>query len=166
MSGPAFSVVAGRIRSDLVDLERECEVIRVELARLDSIEDSIVRYSVLKGLALDLHALYTGVEHVFEVVARQLDAVAPTGERWHAELLEQMAAENPGVRPAAIRPATHRTLDELMRFRHMVRSAYTFEIDTGRVLALAGQVPALCAALAVDFHALADELERLSRTGN
>jgi len=49
----------------------------------------------------------------------------PAGEHWHQLLLEQMASEIGGVRPAVISDATRQALDEYRGFRHVVRNVYT-----------------------------------------
>ena len=51
-----------------------------------------------------------------------------------------MTLEVPGVRPAVITKETCRRLEEYLRFRHVVRNAYTFELNAQRVLELAGTV--------------------------
>lgn len=81
--------------------------------------------------ALSLHAWYTGLETAFERVARELDEVVPTGDRWHRALLSQMTAEIPGVRPRIIAPTLAVELAALLAFRHFFRHAYavTFEAE-------------------------------------
>ncbi len=47
--------------------------------------------------------------------------------RWHANLLERMIVEIPGVRKALLTDKTYDLLKEIMRFRHFKR--YYFELD-------------------------------------
>ncbi|MBL7005912.1 MAG: hypothetical protein ISR78_02390 [Spirochaetia bacterium] len=47
--------------------------------------------------------------------------------RWHANLLERMVVEIPGVRKALLTDRTYDLLKEIMRFRHFKR--YYFELD-------------------------------------
>ncbi|MEY4575559.1 MAG: hypothetical protein RL701_262, partial [Pseudomonadota bacterium] len=51
------------------------------------------------------------------------------GERWHRELLSQMSAEVPGLRPAVINPETVFELASLLAFRHFFRHAYAVTFD-------------------------------------
>ncbi len=92
------------------------------------------------AIALNLHDFYTAIERVFQQIAKHLDQSEPTGANWHRDLLSQMTLEVPEVRPAAITKETYRQLDEYLRFRHVVRNAYTFELNAQRILELAGTV--------------------------
>jgi len=56
----------------------------------------------LDGVALNLHSFYGGLERLFELIAATVDIALPQGANWHQVLIEQMAAEVPGVRPAVI----------------------------------------------------------------
>jgi len=47
--------------------------------------------------------------------------------RWHANLLERMIVEIPGMRKALLTDKTYDLLKEIMRFRHFKR--YYFELD-------------------------------------
>mgnify|MGYP003973602427 FL=1 len=74
----------------------------------------------LAALSQILNSFYTGLERVFDRIARQVDGASPAGERWHAELLSAMA------RPASHRPAVlskecHARLREYLAFRHRSR---------------------------------------------
>jgi len=44
-------------------------------------------------VAIDLHDYYTAAETLFERVARLLDGDVPGGDRWHRDLLQQMATD-------------------------------------------------------------------------
>jgi len=62
-----------------------------------------------------------------------LDPTFPSGERWHRDLLEQMAREVPGVRPAALSAESAERLDEFLAFRHRVRNLYGFNLEEKRL---------------------------------
>jgi len=38
-----------------------------------------------------LHSFYNGLENIFKLIAKKIDEQNPTSERWHIELLDQMA---------------------------------------------------------------------------
>lgn len=93
-----------------------------------------------------LHSFYTGVENIFQRVAKRIDGDLPGGTAWHRELLDAMA------RPAAARPpvisqALRDRLEEYLRFRHFFRHAYSFIIDIDDVAALGQRCPACLAQL-------------------
>lgn len=83
--------------------------------------------------AVALHGWYTGVETIFERIARELDGDVPRGDRWHRELLAQMAAEIPGTRPPVLTAALVPDLAALLAFRHFFRHAYAVSLDPGHL---------------------------------
>lgn len=91
----------------------------------------------LRGLASYVEDFYSGCERLFERVAVYLDDGVPTGERWHEQLLQQMAAPGPRGRPPVIAPGLASRLDAYRRFRHRARHLYGFELEWPRVRELA-----------------------------
>jgi hypothetical protein len=76
-----------------------------------------------------LHDFYTGIEKIFENIAKEVDRRVPMGEEWHSELLHQMTLNIPGLRPPVISPNTEKRLREYLGFRHLFRKRYGFELD-------------------------------------
>jgi hypothetical protein len=85
------------------------------------------------GVALNLHAFYNGVENILRRVALELGEGLPGGDDWHARLLRNMTLDIPGLRPPLIGTETRNALEELLRFRHVVRHAYGHDLDWIRV---------------------------------
>jgi hypothetical protein len=83
----------------------------------------------LDSVALNLHGFYNGVERAFEAIGRELDGSVPSGQHWHRDLLEQMAYNLRDVRPAVIRLETRDALEPYLRFRHLIRNLYTWDLD-------------------------------------
>ncbi len=82
----------------------------------------------LSALAATLHSFYTGVENIFKRVAVELDGEPVRGDAWHRELLLRM--KTPTARhPALLSEELHDTLNEYLRFRHVFRNAYSFDLD-------------------------------------
>lgn len=81
------------------------------------------------------------------------------------ELLRQMSAEAPEIRPAVLSPETGRAVDEYLRFRHSVRNVYAFEFDPDRVWRLVKRVGDCHARARADLLAFSDYLENLARAG-
>ena len=54
----------------------------------------------MDAAALNLHGFYAGIERLLEVMADGTDRAKPAEPAWRRELLQQMTAETPGVRPA------------------------------------------------------------------
>jgi hypothetical protein len=82
----------------------------------------------LSALAATLHSFYTGVENIFKRVAVELDGEPVRGDAWHRELLQRMKMGT-ASRPALLSEELHDTLNEYLRFRHVFRNAYSFDLD-------------------------------------
>ncbi len=117
--------VAGRIRDELAELAWALERGQTAWNRAQEMSDDLY----LDSVALNLHALYTGFERLFELIATTVDGSVPEGSNWHQLLLVQMAQEIPGVRPAVVSQETRIKLDDYRGFRHVVRNVYTFRFD-------------------------------------
>lgn len=79
-----------------------------------------------------IHDFYCGVEKLFERVAVNIDGKLPKGEDWHTELLSQMARPLVGIREAVINQDLLGKLREYLRFRHLFRHIYGFELKWER----------------------------------
>ena len=103
--------IAKRIRREIFELEKIREHVLRRWQKASKDED------YLGSVAFDLQSLYQGVERVFETISKSVDRSVPTGEKWHKMLLEQMANEVPGIRPAVISMRTREALDNFRMFR-------------------------------------------------
>lgn len=152
---PSYRTLAGRIRQELPSLAR------VTLRAAESLDAARRagddRY--IDAAALNLHGFYSGLERLFEQVARQVDESLPEGPSWHAELLAQMAAPVADVRPSVISNELHALLDRYRGFRHVVRNAYTYNLDPGQIELLVADVGASMTMAAVQLAAFADWLD-------
>lgn len=114
----------------------------------------------LDGVALNLHGFYGGLERIFERIAVTVDGTKPAGENWHQALLQQMAAEAPGLRPAVISSATRKQPDEYRSFRHVARHIYTFDLDPAKLQLLVSRAQALFAQARIELSAFAGFLDQ------
>lgn len=124
-----YIALAGRIKRALLDLEGV--VNRAEW--LQSKAQTSGDDGFLDGVALNLHGFYSGVERIFEDIARTLERSIPVGVEWHQDLLLQMSAEISSIRPPVITMDTRECLDEYRGFRHVVRNVYTFHLRPTRL---------------------------------
>jgi hypothetical protein len=83
--------------------------------------------------AYRLHNLYTAFENVFRGIAQAFENTLDERSGWHRQLLERMRLDLSPIRPAVIDDAAYVALDELLRFRHLFRSAYSARLDAGRL---------------------------------
>lgn len=153
-----YLTVAGRIRTEIVELP---VVVRRAEEALQGAERSGDQL-YLDAAALNLHAFYSGIEHLFEVIAEGVDDALPHGDRWHQDLLRQMASPVPQVRNAVITPATRDLLVEFLGFRHVVRNVYSFRLDPARVARLVRLLAHAYPAVRDEVLAFADHLEAVS----
>ena len=129
-NGETYIVNRNKLIQRIADERRKIErtVGRVERA-LEKIDILPVdaREFIERALAADLAEVYTGFEKIFERIANEIDKQLPKGERWHTDLLTQMAERRP-ERPPIITKGIQRKLGQLLRFRHKVNNIYGDEL--------------------------------------
>ena len=82
-------------------------------------EPSFERVAALSAV---LESFYTGLERIFERIAKEVDSRQPEGERWHIELLNQVALQTES-RSAVISEDSRERLRDYLAFRHRSRHA-------------------------------------------
>ena len=90
------------------------------------------------SMGYQLHNLYGAFEQLFEETARFFENRVDEGS-CRSDLLRRMQLDLRGIRPALLSAETASGLDELRRFRHFFRHAYTADLDPGRVTDLAAR---------------------------
>ncbi len=154
-----YLVLAARIRQELEALEKVITRAKRALALAHKYPDDEDLY--LDAVALNLHDFYTGLERVFYQIAATLDEAVPESRCWHQKLLRQMAKERPQIRPAVISEEIRESLDEYLRFRHVVRNHYAFEFDSERLGRLVQGLDFVFPRINKELQAFAQFLERL-----
>lgn len=137
-------VLSGRLRAEVEELGRV--VARAIALAAKAREKSDPDY--LDGVCLNLHGFYAGAERIFEEIAREIDSAVPDGPEWHRDLLIQMSAEVPSVRPPIIDSETRNCLDLFRGFRHVVRNVYAFQLRPSRIYELADDLGGCYSSLA------------------
>lgn len=102
---------------------------------------------ILRAGGSILHDFYTGIEKIFENIAKEIDQRVPMGEEWHSELLHQMTLDIPGLRPPIISAPTEKKLREYLGFRHLFRKRYGFELDWEKIKRLLVRIPQVLSTL-------------------
>jgi hypothetical protein len=156
-----YAVIAGRMRQELVDLERVVARSERAMAAVQRQTDEQDLY--LDSAALNLHDFYAGLERIFSQIAATVDKSVPAGHDWHRELLRQMTVNLPQIRPQVLSVEAAKTMDEYLRFRHVVRNIYTFEFDARRVEHLVQSLRPCFEMVRGELLAFADFLEGLGR---
>lgn len=153
----AYPALAARISQELVDVRRSVERAAMLMAKAADQGDA----DFLDGVALNLHAFYTGFEHIFEAIAREVDNSVPSGPEWHRDLLVQMSGGITDVRPPVVGDEARRCLDAYRGFRHVVRNVYTYNLDANRVRELTIGLQECCAKVAADLEAFTGFLDSM-----
>jgi len=108
---------------------------------------------IIRACAGILHDYYTGVEKIFERIANEIDGGAPRGYDWHLQLLQRMLAQVPDARPQVIDASLGEELDEFMRFRHVFRHQYGFQLRWQLVKDLADRMSEVHRRVVEQIHA-------------
>jgi hypothetical protein len=156
-----YQELAERIRGGVPDLEH---VVQRALRAWSQAQASPGEQAYLDSVALNLHSFYSGLERLFELVARHVDHTVLDSAAWHRDLLQQMTRDLEDVRPAVIAQDSALALDEFRRFRHLVRNVYTMNLVPDKMTGLMSALPELWPGLRAELLAFADFLEDLART--
>jgi hypothetical protein len=141
----SLQILEARIKDELENLDKllsEAEAIR---------EKKASNINVRAGGSI-LHDFYTGIERIFESIAATIDMKVPTGMNWHIELLNQMTLKIPDLRSYIITKDTAKMLEEFLRFRHLFRKRYGFDLEWLNIKRLLKRMPSVYAALIRDIH--------------
>lgn len=152
--------LANRIKSEIPDLDRIVKKINQGWTHAERVSEEQDFY--VDSVALNLHSLYTGLERLFEMIARRVDLTLPTGETWHRDLIKQMTQDLAGVRPSVISMESAFVLDKFRRFRHLVQNVYAVNLVPDKMAELISDLSVLWDRLRQEMLAFADFLEDLS----
>jgi len=124
---------------DKESLKKEIEIEIENLERLNKEMEEIIEKSTGKpdfihtrAAGSVLHDFYCGVEKIFKRISIHIDGELPKGEDYHTELLLQMAKPVKGIRGSVIGQELLGKLKEYLRFRHLFRHIYGFELKWER----------------------------------
>ena len=137
MQRHGFAVLRADISRELDNVRRLGAEARDWSDRLVGLPDNIR----VRTAGSILHDFYCGAERIFRLVAMGLDGDLPAGSDWYIDLLHRMATEIEPVRPALLDRETARQLEEFLRFRHLFRNLYGFDLDWDRCQVLLQKLP-------------------------
>ena len=123
----------------VVEADRRFRELRRRAARSGADRDLYHEWSHNASLADGISAVYTGIESMLDALGGEIDEYTPRGDTSHADLVDGMAVEVNGVRPAVLSEATRELMHETRRFRHVVRHKYALHLkrrDVARNLTL------------------------------
>jgi len=128
-------------KNSIIILKKEIEKEIKDIERLNKEMSEVLNHpepSFLETRAAGsiLHDFYSGIEKIFRRIASRIDRDTPSGDDWHTELLIRMSLPIDGIRPAVISEDLKERLAEYLRFRHLFRNIYGFELKWERCKAL------------------------------
>lgn len=138
-------VLVAEIKDELAKLEILVNKLSAQMSRLTNEE-------MAESAALRLHNFYTGCERIFRLIASEVNGGVPQDLDWHKRLLTQAGLEIEIIRPAVISPQTRKDLEELLKFRHIVRNLYGFELEPKRIKPLIVLTTSLYPRLAAEIE--------------
>lgn len=155
----AYLNLITRIQQELRELERV--VARAERAIQAARNRTEDQDLYIDSAALNLHDFYAGLERIFQQIGSTVDGNMPSGQNWHRELLQQMQSDLPDLRPPVLSPEVVNTLDEFLRFRHVLRNVYAFQFDPEQIARLVNQLRSTWLQLQVELTTFASFLEQV-----
>jgi len=158
-----FLALAAEIRQELESLLRLSNEVSETWSRREAVARG-ERQVYVESAALKLHNLYTACERIFDRIASDIDGGLPQTQDWHFRLLRTMGTEIPEVRPAVLTPGLASKLTDYLRFRHLVRNIYGFELEERKMAPLVGGIPSLRSDLETEIGEFLVYLESLGHT--
>ena len=157
MAANNFSPLISEIKSERDRLASLIE----ELQDLEDEMDGEPTGVELRAAGSILHDYYTGLEKIFRLIALELDGDLPSGEDWHKRLLDRMAGEIEDLRPPVIDGGLKEQLAEYLRFRHLFRHMYGFELRWTRCKPLVQKLPQIHRKITTAFDEFEDFLREV-----
>lgn len=127
----------------MVDIKKLKELVDTELNNLERLSKEMNEFLSgskeekstieIRAAGSILHDFYCGIEKIFERVATVMDNHVPFGMNWHTDLLLQMGKTIEGIRDRVISEKLIKNLKEFLRFRHLFRRLYGFELKWDRI---------------------------------
>lgn len=114
---------------ELENLRRLVDEMRELLKKIKNEPDFITT----RAAGSIIHDFYCGIEKIFERIALNIDGNLPQGEDWHTKLLLQMTQPLSKKRDEVLDHDSMQSLKELLRFRHLFRNIYGFELKWAKI---------------------------------
>jgi len=157
---PAYPEIIERISGELPELEKVVDRAAAAWQMVKNKPEDQDYF--LDSVALNLHSFYSGLERIFELIAKRIDQRIMTGQSCHKDLLQIVSQDMVGLRPAVIQPDEVEKLDQFRRFRHLVRNLYTSSLQASKIEGLIYELPKLWKNLQKELVAFVDFLEYIA----
>jgi len=118
-----------------VELQQLNRLLEVHQPLLDKCVNEVPNEIEISALAAMLHSFYTGIENIFKRIVLESGEALPAGEAWHRSLLD-LITRTGFARAAVISTPLRDKLREYLRFRHVFRQAYSFDLRWDKMSSL------------------------------
>ena len=132
----SLGALKDEIAIEMLNLQRLVNECQALVVGVDTVPSSVE----LRAFGSILHDFYTACERIFERVAVYLGHGQPTGDNSHITLLRLMELKIDGERPAVLDHEFAARLHEYLRFRHLFRHTYGYELVWGKLQPLVEQL--------------------------
>lgn len=120
-----YSDIAAEITTEISQLHKLIDTYKVLLNKVRTANPTDVELLALAGI---LHSFYSGFENIFKRISKDTDGGFKKTESWHSDLLENMVKSSKN-RPAVISENLKERLQFYLSFRHVFRSAYSYDLN-------------------------------------
>lgn len=146
------------------EIEEELANINNLIANLHNIQNKDLEKEIEKRLSASiLDDFYLATEKIFKTIARDIDSELPEGKEWHKKLLRLMTIELPETRPAVIDKDLFHQLEEYLKFRHLVRNIYGFQLEINRFDHLLKNIDQVASKLETQIINFLNNMEEIAR---
>ena len=129
----AFLTLIEELNGDMSELDRLAEINARAWRRIQSGAVDVLDYG---ALAFTIHTIYGLLENYFLRISKFFENSLPS-DTWHRTLVDRMALNIPGVRPALIADDDlKKRILELLRFRHRFRNLYGEDLAPDKTAAV------------------------------
>ncbi|MEY2978066.1 MAG: hypothetical protein ACO31I_02805 [Prochlorotrichaceae cyanobacterium] len=133
---PQIVILKANIAADCQDIEKLYGRLSAYGTGLETQEQTITASYYLNNL-------YSAFENICLNVAQTFENHLDDRSQWHAALLRRMTLDIPGIRPKLWSEDSYTALNELRRFRHVFRHAYTIDLDSQRIAMVMAEAQSL-----------------------
>ena len=151
MKRQALALLLGYIKDQKGEIDRIFK--EVEVTEPTDKEKTIT-------LGFYLHNLYCAFEDLFIEIAKTFENRIEDPSRYHRELLKRMSLDIPMIRPHLLSKESLKVLDELRKFRHLFRHAYTYDLDSQKTKVIKSLIVSNYKKILTDLEQFEEFLEK------
>ncbi len=119
------------------EIEAELEAIKSLLDEYKDLPKEDAVY-VLRAKGSIFHDFYSAAERIFNKIGEELNGGIPKSDQWHKDLLFDMTLDLETARPPVISSELYNKMVIYLRFRHVFRNIYGYELKKEKIAELEG----------------------------